>query len=306
MFGLEDLLQDAEYNLPKLLLVKYSGVASLAVLFLEYISTFEDEVKFIWPSRWSAVKIVFMVNRYSPFADVTLNVTLTLFATTAKSCQPQFEAMTSMYAVGSIASELILMARTLALYDFSNIVMGIMVALGLGIAVPAVIICRTFLSSVRYPSDDVIRITGCVPGVEDRSVWPLYMCVLISETVMVLLTLFKMWQTSDNGPHRSVLVRTMFRDGSLYYVVILSFSIANLCFMLLAPRAASPLRVIHATLCTRVLLNLRKVAARLSDLSMDDFRQSGIAFEAVSRITRGRTSYIDLEMDTLEDDYRYR
>ncbi|KAH9855671.1 hypothetical protein C2E23DRAFT_883039 [Lenzites betulinus] len=305
MFTLDDLLQDPLYNLPKLLIVRYSGLISAVVLLLDYASTLENEVKFIWPSRWNVVKLIFLVNRYSPFVDVIINICLMMVPMPAESCPPLFEAMVGTYAIGCLASELILMARTLALYDFSNMVLCIMVVLGLGILVPSVAISTPFLHTLAYPSDAVIRVIGCVPGAEDRPLWPFYLSVLISETVVVILTMYKMWEGSDTRHHRSVLVRRTYRDGSLYYFVILAFSVANLCLMLTAPKAASPLRVVHSTLCTRVLLNLRAVAAKLSDLSLQDFQQSRLEFE-LSADTRNNMSLFDIELDTLEDDYRYR
>ncbi|EJF64314.1 hypothetical protein DICSQDRAFT_53677, partial [Dichomitus squalens LYAD-421 SS1] len=41
-----------------------------------------------------------------------------------------------------------------------------------------------------------------------------------------------------------------------------------------------PLRAVHSALCTRVVLNLRKAAARMSDMSLDDFtRQTTLQFD---------------------------
>ncbi|KAI0365961.1 hypothetical protein BV20DRAFT_692228 [Pilatotrama ljubarskyi] len=311
MSGLEEVLQDVGNNLPLLNLVKFAGVFSSTILFLEIISTLEDEIRLIWPSRWSIMKFVYLGNRYSPLIDTTLGLTVMLFTTDPKSCQIQFEVLTYCYAFGSFFSEAILMARTLALYDFSRYVVVTMAALGLGIIIPGVIVCHSLLSSLHYPDRSVLRIIGCVPSIDDRPGWVLYMCILISETVVVSLTLSKMWHCSRDPQHRSLLVHTMYRDGSLYYVLLLVLSITNLCFMLLAPKPASsviqmPLRVVHSTLCTRVLLNLRKVAAKLSDMSLDEFtRRSHIAFEPVFDETHP-ASYVDLELGDLDDEFRYR
>ncbi|OJT12369.1 hypothetical protein TRAPUB_11071 [Trametes pubescens] len=59
--------------------------------------------------------------------------------------------------------------------------------------------------------------------------------------------------------------------------------------------------VIHSALCSRVLLNLRKVAAKLTDMSFEDFRQSRIAFRP-GVLDGHNTSYLmNLELDELED-----
>ncbi|KAL1941571.1 hypothetical protein VTO73DRAFT_7010 [Trametes versicolor] len=301
------VLQNVVHNLTLLDLEKYSGVMSYTLLWLEQLSTFEDEVRYIWPSRWSLMKTVFLINRYSPMIDATLNISMNLYTTNPNSCKIQTEIFSGTYVIGSFASEAIIMARTLALYDSSYFVVFAMSATGLGIVIPSIIICYSFLTKITYPDAAILRlIGGCIPTVEDRPVWVLYMCLIISETVVVLLTFYKMWQTHVDKTHRSPLVHTMYRDGALYYILLLAVSVLNLCFMLLAPQAASgliqmPFRIIHSALCSRVLLNLRKVAAKLTDMSIEDFRQSRIAF-GPGILDRQHSSYLmDLELDTLED-----
>ena len=102
------------------------------------------------------------------------------------------------------------------------------------------------------PPSDIIRITGCVPSVDDFEAFVGFACVIVSETgvsrvsyshlksfiladnffipVIVALTLYRRWETSEcklripwlsskisprpwNGPIRSPIVRTMYRDG---------------------------------------------------------------------------------------------
>ncbi|CDO69065.1 hypothetical protein BN946_scf184992.g14 [Trametes cinnabarina] len=205
------------------------------------------------------MKVVFLVNRYSPFIDTTLGLTVMLATTDP--------------------------------------------------GIPGIIVCWSLLTRTQYPNRMILQITGCVPSIDDRSSWILYMCILVSETVVVTLTVRKMWQMySTRSAHRSLLVWTMYRDGSLYYVLLLAVSISNLCFMLLAPKAATsimqmPLRVVHSTLCTRVLLNLRKVAARMSGITLDEFtRRSHIAFEHTGA---DHHSISDVELDSLDSDDHY-
>ncbi|EIW55886.1 uncharacterized protein TRAVEDRAFT_73625 [Trametes versicolor FP-101664 SS1] len=294
------VLEDVVPNLTLLTLVKYSGVLSYTLL-----------VKYIWPSRWSFMKAVFFINRYTPLVDLTLNISLVLYTTNPQSCKIQYDILAGSYVFGSLASEAIIMARTMALYNFSIFVILLMGAAGLGILIPSIVICHSFLSQIDYPDAAILRfIGGCVPTVEARPVWVLYTCLMASETIVVLLTFYKMYQTPSERKHRSPLVHTMYRDGSLYYVVLLMFSIANLCFMLLAPKAASsviqmPFRVVHSTMCSRVLLNLRKVAAKLTDMSYDEFRQSRLAFGPGVRDAQ-RTYHMDLELDTIADDDDWR
>ncbi|OJT11504.1 hypothetical protein TRAPUB_11976 [Trametes pubescens] len=58
-------------------------------------------------------------------------------------------------------------------------------------------------------------------------------------------------------------------------------------------------------MCSRVLLNLRKVAAKLTDMSYDDFRQSRLAFGPAACDAQ-RTYHMDLELDTIAEDDDWR
>ncbi|KAI0701625.1 hypothetical protein C8Q76DRAFT_236275 [Earliella scabrosa] len=128
----------------------------------------------------------------------------------------------------------------------------------------------------------------------DRDTWPAYACLAFGETGIVAATLLKyLWDIDVNrssitpcGP--LPLTRTMYRDGLLFYAVALVMSITNLLVMLLAPMELAPLmqmplRLVHSTLCGRVLLNLRKAAARsATDIGSDQLGirhwQASLAF----------------------------
>lgn len=45
------------------------SVAASAVFVYDYLLTFPMEVELIWGSRWNAIKIIFIVQRYMPFID---------------------------------------------------------------------------------------------------------------------------------------------------------------------------------------------------------------------------------------------
>ncbi|KAI0655353.1 hypothetical protein C8Q70DRAFT_936475 [Cubamyces menziesii] len=250
-------------------------VCSTTYLLLEIISTLEDEIRFIWPSRWSIMKVIFLLNRYSPLIDSFLALSIMLSTANPHSCNVKFHILTctlshfihhiltcgdgtllDTYVIGTFLSEAILFARTLALYDSSPWIICMMTTTALCIICPGLYVGYCALSEIQYPSSAVLEITGCMLSVDDSQSWAFYMCILISETIIIALTAYKMWQTSR----------------LLCYSVMLVLSIINLCLMLLAPKAATsiiqmPLRVVHSTLCTRVLLNLRKVAARLANMN---------------------------------------
>ncbi|KAJ8469470.1 hypothetical protein ONZ51_g8967 [Trametes cubensis] len=238
-------------------------VCSTTYLLLEIISTLEDEIRFIWPSRWSIMKVIFLLNRYSPLIDSFLALSIMLSTANPHSCNVKFHILTYTYVIGTFLSEgnnalstsinvvltsvfpcatAILFARTLALYDSSPWIICMMTTTALCIIVrhpstecPGLYVGYCALSEIQYPSSAVLEITGCMLSVDDSQSWAFYMCILISETIIIALTAYKMWQTSRELEQGALLVCTVYCDGLLCYSVMLVLSIINLCLMLLAP-----------------------------------------------------------------------
>lgn len=48
---------------------KVSTVAACVLFVWDYILTFGLEVQYIWKSRWTVVKVVYLIQRYLPFVD---------------------------------------------------------------------------------------------------------------------------------------------------------------------------------------------------------------------------------------------
>ncbi|TBU37519.1 hypothetical protein BD309DRAFT_876250, partial [Dichomitus squalens] len=171
-----------------------------------------------------------------------------------------------------------------ALWSFNRYVMALTIGGGvLLIPFACFTLYQTAVTTQSYPSA-VLRVVGCMPCIDDQQALPAYTCTMLAETAIVGLTSLSRCLTlvltgADRGHH------TMYRDGFLFFVIILVGSTINLLVLLAAPRelapfAQLPLRALHSALCTRVVLNLRKAAARMSDMSLDDFtRQTTLQFD---------------------------
>ncbi|KAI0746366.1 hypothetical protein C8Q80DRAFT_768160 [Daedaleopsis nitida] len=278
------ILSDSD-TVYKLHVLKYSVLAAFTCLQLEFVATVQDEVGMVWPSRMSVMKVVFLVNRYSPFLDITLAVVVMLGGGSTYSCTRLFQILTYGYAAGAFFSEFVLIIRTVALWAFNRKIIVFLTIMILSLLVATLIKCHEFVLATTYPPQEIIDIIGCVPATDNELGWSLYVCIIISETIVVGLSLLKWFITIRHDGTRSILVQTMYRDGSIFYVILLAISVMNLIFMLVAPGAISsilqmPLRVVHSALCTRVLLNLRKAAADMSGVSLDEYtRHTTMAFD---------------------------
>ncbi|KAI0332379.1 hypothetical protein GY45DRAFT_1246696 [Cubamyces sp. BRFM 1775] len=294
MSDLSFLLEGALSHPGLILLIKVSYTAPDTKQILDVTETFSDEVSVMWPSRFTVMKAIYFVNRYLPLIEIALSVICEYGVRASNSAGRYYNILstsTVLYIIGSFTSEGILFVRTYALWEFSRVVLGVLIALAIAIVVPCLVLARQYLEGMRYPAIGLLKETGCIASISDgRSVW-VFGCIILSETAIVALTLLKRYMTRAMITSQTLplLLHTMYRDGTLFYAIILLVSVANLLCMTLAPVRSTfsavlscrPFhQVVHSSLTSRVLLNLRAAAARSSGLSLSDFhRSTPIAFE---------------------------
>ncbi|TFK90828.1 hypothetical protein K466DRAFT_583368 [Polyporus arcularius HHB13444] len=294
--NLAQALEDATPHLSLLQAVKYTNVASLRLTYLisDILETLDGEVAFVWPSEWSIMKFIFLANRYSPLIDHIMVMTGMLFVKDPEACVLNWVASVCVYVIGSWFSEAILMFRTIALWKFRKIVvvaMGALVPCMLG---PMIAVMYVYVNHLTFPPRSLLDRTGCMPMIADQLGWVFYATLLVSETTVVFLTLLYWYRTSAKGDaHRiGTIYWTMYRDGTIFYIIMLAASIANMCFMFFLPKAVSsalqlPFRAVHSALCTRVLLHLRKAAARNSISNGQGLTISGFRLATLSSLDFG-------------------
>ncbi|PIL27811.1 hypothetical protein GSI_10965 [Ganoderma sinense ZZ0214-1] len=257
---------------------RYISFASMTYSILEIVSTLPDEVELIWPARRGFMKTVFLINKYSPLIDFTLVALVDLVRREPEACRVSFQVLTYSYLLGTLVSEFILIARTYALWgcDRRLVYCALFIA---GMMIPhAFYIVYDMLRESDFKSgQEVTHLIGCMPNIHDRNAWPAYTYLICSETMVVILTVLKRYVDPEivQGSFASVVLPTMYRDGTCFWAVVLALSILNLLMMFFAPGGLSysvqmPLRVVHSALCNRVLLNLRRAAACVPSEGSED------------------------------------
>jgi len=115
----------------------------------------------------------------------------------------------------------------------------------------------------------------------------LYATMLVVETIIVLLTLWKglhVFFLSKSKHRQSQLMTTFYRDGIAFYLVMFFVLIIVVILRLVAPIplqsvGETPLRVIHAISACHLVIHAREVANQEGeDLKSGRSRLSGIDF----------------------------
>ncbi|KAI1789431.1 hypothetical protein LXA43DRAFT_1096318 [Ganoderma leucocontextum] len=272
---------------------KHIQTAAITCCMLEAVATLPDEVRYLWPSEWSLMKVVYLVNKYSPLIDVVLLVLVDIVSHDPQACAVRFQLLTYWFLVGTLFSEFILIARTYALWGCNKLILYFtLFAAALMIPHSFYVVYDMLRLNLKSFADNgpVIRALGCMPAINDSGCWPAFVYLICAELMVVLLTLLKRYLDpvafGDSSSYSSVLLYTMYRDGTWFWGIVLVFSIVNLLVMFLAPRELR-FSMQHA-LCTRVLLNLRKAAASASNSRADEFTvMTTLALESLPMFAPG-------------------
>ncbi|KAL5514110.1 hypothetical protein ACEPAG_2871 [Sanghuangporus baumii] len=225
-----------------------------------FFVTFDREVALVWTSRWNLGKILFFLNRYLPFFDTFLSLHLLLGKNTDKGCLLGFSAVTWLIVVGIIVAEAILMLRTYAIWERKRAISITLILLGCGTFIPGIIVTQFEVQSLAYIA---VPNGGCTKTKPSSPViFVAFLLLILCETTIVILTLVRARHHYLSRQTRSPLIWQLYKDGLLYYVYLLAFSLVNLITAVAAPPAytnwlTTPQRVMHSLLCTRVLLHIR-------------------------------------------------
>ncbi|PFH48724.1 hypothetical protein AMATHDRAFT_49278 [Amanita thiersii Skay4041] len=147
----------------------YIEVAGTAVLYYDYLLTFDSEVALIWKSPWSLVKVLFLIMRYAPFVDVTSKVYYDITpGTTPEGCVAATRISPVCISIGVIVAEILLAIRTWSLWRRNNYVALIFFATGVGCTVPSMFVIRDYFHSIFYIPSPFPLLFPCVTTKRDN------------------------------------------------------------------------------------------------------------------------------------------
>ncbi|KAF5350881.1 hypothetical protein D9758_010481 [Tetrapyrgos nigripes] len=98
-------------------LIPSSILVTATLLCYDYLCTFEHEVAYIWPQPLTIGSVLFFLNRYSPFIDTFLNISLTFTDISPEDCLVQYQVVIWLVFWGMVFSEAILLLRTYAIWE---------------------------------------------------------------------------------------------------------------------------------------------------------------------------------------------
>ncbi|KAK7018547.1 glycosyltransferase family 69 protein [Favolaschia claudopus] len=230
--------------------------ACATILVYDLFCTLDAEITYVWPRPWSISTVLFVLNRYLPFVDTFLSLSSKFTRLTPEECLARNKAVAWLSFLGIFFSEGILMLRTYAIWERKKSVAIFLSGLAVVVFVPSLVFVYIETTTLHYVSSgpDVL---GCTLGHAGTIAIFAYMLFMISETTIAVLTAVKAYR--DLRRSRVPWVVKLYKDGLVFYLYLLAISIANVLVPILAPSSfsnwlATPQRVLHSVLCSRVLL----------------------------------------------------
>jgi len=270
-----DLEHDAEWEIAQTLSFVYARnamVATLTIVLLEYFQLFELESVYIWSSKWTPSKVLFVISRYLPLVYATLWVYWNSAPpdTSTFTCRSLFGASTATLIVGTLCADAVLYLRLRAVSKNARVT-GIVLAINYTVvAVLCLAGLALFLYSEKFiPSPNLLPLTTCFHvGTEHTVLWMTicYGALLYSSLFTTTLSLWyglKLFFAIRPMPP-STLVKIFYQDGAVYFVCISTISLVNAGIALFAPLQFRFLLpgaqgMVHSVLAVRMVLHIREV-----------------------------------------------
>ncbi|KIL62540.1 hypothetical protein M378DRAFT_165561 [Amanita muscaria Koide BX008] len=98
-------------------IIGYVNASAMALQVYDFYQTLELEVKFIWSTRWTPLKALYLFMKYLPFVDVSLILIRDNGYMHASTCRTVNLAIGLLFYLGIGAAQVVLTLRTWVLYD---------------------------------------------------------------------------------------------------------------------------------------------------------------------------------------------
>ncbi|EJF65977.1 hypothetical protein DICSQDRAFT_177373 [Dichomitus squalens LYAD-421 SS1] len=265
----------------------FLSVVAFALLYYDYALTLGDEVEYFWKSAgFSLSSTLFVFNRYFGLIG-TFPIVFEYFAHLPEHVCRLLQTYHQVFSVvtqGVIAT--ILLLRTYALYERKKSVLVLLVVTLVAVALVCLVATMTVNSPVATPNTPVQRPSGgCDLALTEEQGIHLaieWCAMLWFDTTVFLLTLaraLRMHRRLSGG-----IVNLLFRDGTIYYGILVVFNVSNIITFLAVPAGSKKgivttlTNALSTTLTSRLVLNLRGIGSRKWDRRTADEENSTMKY----------------------------
>jgi len=218
-------------------IVTYCSLASYTWFLYDHMLTLGQEIELVWPTPWNLGKVLFFATAYLPLIDGAI---LTYFHVvpppiSADTCATLYKISGWMIMWGIVIAELVLVFRTWAIWGRnSKLAVGLLLLLCV-LAIPTAFFAYGGLVHIEFGPSPSQDLESCWMTKNPNKVLFIdYIMIVIFESIILGLTVYK--GIPDFRNSTSNLVVTLYRDGVLYYMYLIAFSLVNIIVLAVAPK----------------------------------------------------------------------
>ncbi|KAG2124601.1 hypothetical protein DEU56DRAFT_593232 [Suillus clintonianus] len=241
----------------------------------DYVCSLRQELAFLFQSRWTKVKGLYIVTRYAPFLLLIEHLYLNYIPNeNPNKCLILINISKCFTLMLMLCSECFFILRTCALWNNNKIVATATATACFAVIVTSASIFFVPTTSATYETIPIPGITGCYQPSSSLETFVPFILLFVLELGLISLTLIcaiQSWRTTNNRLYVVLLKHSIF-----YYACGLLFSGVNVLMGLLLYDAYSIMFedfqiFILAILATRMHLHLWHVSRNLHDPDIQSF-----------------------------------
>lgn len=263
------VLAKAETALEGVLATRYLSVAGLTVLLYDHLLTFEQERRYLWPSKASVIKYALLLNRYLVAIVLSINgyalSGLNSAGLSNSFCQIWW-TMIPCLAIFSIAiCHGILILKLWKLWGASRLIILVTTAAYIVTETVSLIMVGVTAKNIWPHAIYVPQLQSCALTVTPPTLKVVWATMVIFELFAFLMVLFNGLSRPRSGD--SALFKILIHDGIYFFLVISALGWLNLVTSTVSPGSKGELGVfciwaLCVTIVTRMILNLREAETK--------------------------------------------
>ncbi|BGP20314.1 hypothetical protein JCM10213_002057 [Rhodosporidiobolus nylandii] len=209
----------------------------LGIILWDTLATFPIEYRFVWKSKWSILKVCYLLNRYWTPLAMFFDVLMITSHVSEDLCGhiARFNPASGMISI--LACGVILSVRIYALWDRSKMILATLVSLLLGeLAMMLVGIIRSEALVIPPPFKDAVGFYGCIARQTHGLALLFWAASLAFETIALALLVWRILVLKKRSGSLPIL-RILLRHGVFYFSVVFVVGVVNIIFFA-QPRVA--------------------------------------------------------------------
>ncbi|KAJ8588167.1 hypothetical protein M405DRAFT_820155 [Rhizopogon salebrosus TDB-379] len=226
----------------------------------DYVCSIHEEWTFLLQSRWTKVKGLYIVTRYTPFLLFASHLYLNFLPDEdPDKCQMINNICSCFSLISVVCSESFFILRTYALWNHNRIVLAIMLFSFLAVIVASAGVLFATTANAPFEISAIPSITGCYQVSGSVELFVIFVLLFALELGLICLTLIRAihnWRGANNSLYTVLLKHNIF-----YYACGLFWSTVNVFTSIFLHYSYNSLFqdfqfVILAILATRMHLHL--------------------------------------------------